>query len=91
MISWKFYVNRRRIDQKQWFKSRNISTYQQLVRSLKALGVSPPDEKSVESLFVSVKTKTEPSKKEKAVKQPGTSPKKRSPRAAKKAKVVTKS
>ena len=65
MISWKFYTSRRRIDPARWVQSRNITSYHQFVRCLKALGVSPPPEDSFNDLFVS---SAKPSAKESAAK-----------------------
>ena len=41
-ISWDFFTGRRRIDVKKWVTENNVTSYEELVRSLKKIDVVPP-------------------------------------------------
>ena len=50
-MNWNEYVTRRRIDSQKWILSRGISTKEQLISELSRLGIDPPDDEQLTTMF----------------------------------------
>jgi hypothetical protein len=54
MVTWQFYLGRRRVtNTRLWAASRGISTYDELCRSLDAVGTTIPGIEEAYSFFIS--------------------------------------
>lgn len=60
MVSWKFFIGRRKINPRAWINAGGIKTYAALVKQLAEIGVSPPNEEEVSDLFVPKKVEADP-------------------------------
>jgi len=53
MLSWNYYIRRKRLNVKEWLSSRNIRDYDVLCNTLESLGVEAPPLNEVSHYFVS--------------------------------------
>ena len=51
IVSWNFYVRRKRLNIKEWLTRKNIKDYNDLVKVTKKLGIEPPTEENVAKYF----------------------------------------
>jgi len=66
IVSWDFYIRRKRLDINGWLASKNINSYSELVSVTKKLGIEPPPEESMSEYF----KKPEINKNDKKIKKP---------------------
>jgi hypothetical protein len=57
LLSWDYYVKRKRLDVSAFLKNNNIKNYGDFCRCLKSVGVTPPDKKSAPKFKAPIKPK----------------------------------
>jgi len=80
MVSWKFFIGRRKINPRAWIDAGGIKSYDALVKQLAEIGVSPPNEEEVSDLFVPKKVAADSSAAP-DIKDAAIAPKKAKPKA----------